>query len=239
MSTSIPKLRKKKKEPEITIIDPEVVEMNLARRSIYQFLTRIFSWEIDGVFLLRFKLPMVKSLLKDLGWKLELDFKKKSDEEIVDELAIEYARLFLGPAKHISPHESVHNIREDGDYGKLWGQSTADVKKFIESAGLKFTEGFTGMPDHIAVELEFIRHIADKECEAIEKGNFDDVLSCLKLAEQFISDHLLKWIESFTKQVVEQAELPFYRSAAAATREVLLFDQKQLLETIDKLYNRA
>ena len=239
MTQSIPKLRKKKKVPEATKIDPEVVELNLARRSIYQFLTRIFSWEIDSTFLQRFKLPMVKSLLKDLGWKLELDFKKKSDEEILEELAIEYTRLFLGPGQHISPHESVHNIREDGDYGKLWGQSTVEVKRFIETAGLKFTEGFTGIPDHIGVELEFLRHIADKESEAIEKGNFQDVLSCLKLSEQFISEHLLTWIESFTKQVIEQAELPFYRSAATATREVLLFDQKQLLEMIDKMYNCA
>lgn len=231
MTQSIPKLRKRKKIPANQMVSPEMVEMNLARRSIYQFLTRIFSWEINKVFLQRFKLPMVKTLLKDLGWKLELDFKKKSDEELVEELILEYTQLFLGP----DPHKSVHNVREDGEDGKLWGQSTIEVQNFIETSGLKFTGDFKGLPDHIGVELEFLRHIAEKEQEALEKNSFDDVVTCLKLSEQFISEHLLTWIESFTKQIKKQAKIPFYYSAAVATLEVLQFDQKQLSDLIGTL----
>ena len=76
-------------------------------------------------------------VLSEMGFQYEI-FSQKDQDQLLEDLAVEYARLFLGPAKHISPHESIHHQRDDGDWGSHWGGSTVEVKKFIESTGLEY-----------------------------------------------------------------------------------------------------
>jgi len=197
------------------------------RSHLYGFLATVYRQEVTPDLFRRVKDPQFLEALSDLGADWSGDFSKKSEEEILEDLAMEYAMLFLGPGKHISPHESVHHQREDGQWGQLWGESTVEVKKFIETAGLNYHSDFTGMPDHISAELEFMERVTEREGQAWKENDEKAALYCRKIEKKFIEEHLLKWIPQFCDKVTEAAELPFYRDIAVLTKHFIVFEKEE------------
>lgn len=197
------------------------------RSNIYGLLASVYRQEVTADLLHQVKDPQFLGVLSDLGIQLSSDFLQRPEEELLDELAVEYAGLFLGPGGHISPHESVHHQRDDGQGGLLWGESTAEVKKFIESTGLSYNSEYSGLPDHISVELEFMQQLTLREEQAWGEEDEDGALDCLKFEKKFIEDHLIHWIPIFCEKVIEVAELPFYREVAALTKNFIEFENKE------------
>jgi TorA maturation chaperone TorD len=197
------------------------------RSNIYGLLASVYRQEVTADLLHQVKDPQFLGVLSDLGIQLSSDFLQRPEEELLDELAVEYAGLFLGPGGHISPHESVHHQRSDGQGGLLWGESTAEVKKFIESTGLSYNSEYSGLPDHISVELEFMQQLTLREEQAWGEEDEDGALDCLKFEKKFIEDHLIHWIPIFCEKVIEVAELPFYREVAALTKNFIEFENKE------------
>ncbi len=212
-----------------------MIETARQRSNIYGLLALIYRTEITKTLLQHIKEPEFLSVLYDMGAKLEDDFLKKPEDVLIEDLVLEYARLFLGPGKHISPHESVHHERDDGDWGQLWGADTVAVKKFIETAGLEYKSKYTGLPDHISVELEFMLEAAKREAQAWEENDNDGVLYCLKMEKKFIEEHLIKWLPVFCDKVISEAEMAFYREMAKLTKSFIEFEK----ETINKYITEA
>ena len=198
------------------------------RSNIYGLLAAIYRREITSDFLKQLKDPSMTGVFSALGIKLNNGFLKKPEHELLENLAVEYARLFIGPGKHISPHESVHHKREDGQWGQLWGSSTAEVKKIIESAGLSYQSEYTGLPDHISVELEFMQQVTLAEEKAWEDGDKNLALSCLENEKKFIEAHLAGWIPDFCDKIINGAELPFYRVMAELTQKFIEFEKNEV-----------
>ncbi len=205
------------------------------RSNVYGFLATVFGHEVSSELLQQIKDPRFLGVLSDMGLELESDFFKKPEEELLEDLAVEYAGLFLGPGEHISPHESVHHQREDDQSGQLWGKSTVEVKNFIESAGLDYKEEYTGLPDHISVELEFMQQVILREEQALSEGDQEGVLYCLKMEKKFIEEHLVRWIPAFCEKVVSLAELPFYREMAALTKDFIEFEKEEITKSIESI----
>jgi TorA maturation chaperone TorD len=174
--------------------------------------------------------PEFLDTLAELGVRFEDDFLERPEEELAEDLAEEYAHLFLGPGKHISPHESVHHERDGGDWGQLWGRSTVEVKKFIESTGLSYDSSYTGMPDHISVELEFMEALARHEEQAWSEDDEEEAFRCLAMERRFLEEHLNRWVPAFCDKVTAAAELSFYRELAGLTRRFIEFDWQELQE---------
>ena len=143
------------------------------------------------------------------------DFWTKPDAQLLEELAVEFTSLFLGPGGHISPHESVQ-VEENGGY---WGDATTAVRRFITATGIEYAKGYSGIPDHISVELEFLGALARREALAWERGNTVAAGNCLAYQRDFLDEHLGRWVEKFCTRVVETAELSFYRDVARVTAE--------------------
>ena len=198
------------------------------RSSIYGFLAAIYRQELTSELLQQMKAHRFQEVLSNLGVKLNNGFFQNSEKELLEKLAIEYTRLFVGPGKHISPHESVHHKKEGGQSGQLWGELTAEVKRIIESSGLEYKSEFTGMPDHISVELEFMQQVVQREAQAWEAGDDETARLCLKNEKNFVDDHLLGWIPDFCEKVIETAEVPFYREMARLTRNFIEFEKQEL-----------
>jgi TorA maturation chaperone TorD len=206
----------------------DMAEIARQRSNIYGFLALIYYKEPTFDLLKKIKAPQFLEVLSEHGVQLGEDVLKTQENKIIEDLAVEYCRLFLGPGKHISPHESVHHVREDGDWGKLWGKDTILVKKFIESAGLEYKSEFTGMPDHISVELEFMQKAITREAEAWEEGDYDGALYCLKMQKKFIDEHLIQWIPIFCDKVISEAKLSFYREMAKLTKNFIEVEKKEI-----------
>jgi TorA maturation chaperone TorD len=198
------------------------------RSNIYGLLAAIYRREMTSDLLQQIKKPATLGVLANLGIKLNNGFLNKPEHELLENLSIEYARLFIGPGKHISPHESVHHKREDDRWGQLWGPSTAEVKKFIESAGLSYQSEYTGLPDHISVELEFMQQVTLAEEKAWEDGNKKLALACLENEKKFIEAHLTEWIPDFCDKVINQAESTFYRVMAELTQKFIEFEKNEV-----------
>ena len=198
------------------------------RSNIYGLLAAIYRREMTSDLLQHIKDPQFLGVLTQLGIELNNGFLKKPEKQLLEALSVEYARLFLGPGKHISPHESVHHKRDDGQWGQLWGESTAEVKKIIESAGLEYKTEYTGLPDHISVELEFMQQVILREEQARQDDDKATALLCQENEKKFVDGHLARWVPDFCEKVVTEADLPFYREMAKLTRTFIEFEKEEL-----------
>jgi TorA maturation chaperone TorD len=182
-----------------------------ARAGFYRLLARIFRAEPDEALLAQLAAPPLSEALAEAGIDMTTILPAVPVADIVRALAEEYTRLFLGPGKHISPHESVQLKRGSG---VLWGPETGIVKRFIEEAGFNYDEAYHGLPDHIGVELEFLAHLAGQEAEAIEAGDDARLQSAIGWQHRFVSKHLGKWVAIFARKIKAEAVLPFYPAFA-------------------------
>ena len=198
------------------------------RSTIYGFLAAIYRQEVSSDLLQQIKDPQFLGVLTQLGIELNNGFFKKPEKELLEDLEVEYARLFLGPGKHISPHESVHHKKEGVQSGQLWGESTAEVKKIIESAGLEYKTEYTGLPDHISVELEFMQQVILREEQAWQDNDKETALLCQENEKKFVDEHLARWVPDFCNKVIQDAELPLYREMAKLTKNFIEFEMKEI-----------
>jgi len=188
--------------------DPEAI---LARGGIYRLMARIFRAEPDETLLGQLAAPPLSQALAEVDIEMTTILPDASAADGVRALAEEYTRLFLGPGKHISPHESVQLKRGSG---VLWGSETGIVKRFIEEAGFDYDEAYHGLPDHIGVELEFLAHLTEQQANATDSGDDARLRSAIGWQHRFISKHLGKWVAIFARKIKAEAVLPFYPAFA-------------------------
>ena len=200
-------------------------QLALARSGVYGFLAGIYRDAPTAGFLQQIADPSFLSALSDLGIDLSPDAIGLSGEHAIRNLAVEFTGLFIGPGKHISPHESVH--RNNGN-GGLWGKSTADVKHYIQRSGYKYRQEFHGLPDHISVELEFMGGISGQEADGWRQRDAGLINSTRQVQKEFLTEHLINWIPKFCSKVVEAAELPYYREMARLTSRFMEFEYAEL-----------
>jgi TorA maturation chaperone TorD len=128
-----------------------------------------------------------------------------------EELAVEYARLFVGPfGLKAPPYGSVYL-----DGGRtVMGPSTMETIRFYEEEGLVRDESFTELPDHIAVELEFLYFLLYRQVEALQKGDMNRAEAYRLKEEQFRTRFLGTWIPPFCAHIREETDHPFYNALA-------------------------
>ncbi len=198
------------------------------RSNVYGLLAAVYRQEPTAAFLEKTRTPAFLEALSELGLNLDAAFLQQPADRLLEELAVEYAHLFLGPGPHISPHESVQREGADGTTGRLWGEATVAIKKFVEAAGFSYRSEYRGMPDHISVELEFMQFVTAREAEAWEQGDEDSGRRCLAMEKKFLQDHLLRWVPSFCRKVSAGAEMNFYREMAALTERFMRFENEEM-----------
>ncbi len=192
------------------------------RSDLYGFLAVVFREEANAALLRRINEPDFLAALSGAGVRLAEDFLRRPEEELIEELAVEYTHLFIGPGKHVSPHTSVYL---GGEGGGLWGSSTAEVKSFIESAGFEYEPSSRGIPDHISVEFEFMAKLTQEEARAWKEGDGEGLSRCLDIEQAFLCDHLSRWVPSFCAKVVDMAGMSFYRELAKLTADFIDSEQ--------------
>ncbi|NIN12116.1 MAG: hypothetical protein GTN78_24620, partial [Gemmatimonadales bacterium] len=134
--------------------------------------------------------------------------------ESLDELVGDYTALFLGPGPHLSPHESV---QKPGGNGLLWGAETVEVKAFMEGAGLALSADTHLIPDHIAVEFQFLARLAEAEAASWEDGDVVQARHRLEWQRRFMAEHVAAWVPQFAGRVRAAARTTFWRTVADDT----------------------
>ena len=197
--------------------------------NLYGFLAAVFREEVSEHFLAQLRSLKLRKTLKDAGITLDDNPLRGPDQEVLRDLAVEFAALFLGPGEHISPHESVHLPQG----GNLWGPETVTVRKFVNALGFEYDQGFSGMPDHISVELELMAELTRRESAAWKQGDADGAANSLAYQCQFMAEHLAKWVPTFSSEVMKVAGLSFYRDMARLTVDFLESEQTDLERRLD------
>lgn len=136
------------------------------------------------------------------------------EQSSLDALAVEHARLFIGPFQLVAP--PYGSIYLD-DAKTVMGDSTAKVAAFYHNCGLQLAEDFHELPDHFAVELEFMSFLAFKQREAEVSGHSNEVVRISSLQQEFLGRFLMPWLEPFTAAIINDAEAPFYQAIARCT----------------------
>ncbi|MFQ5939407.1 MAG: molecular chaperone [Alphaproteobacteria bacterium] len=194
----------------------------MERSNLYGFLAAIFREEPTPALLAQMKGRAFRAALSGAGVALDDDFLQRPEGELLGDLAVEYTRLFIGPGKHVSPHESAQME------GVLWGQRTSAVVRFIEASGLRYRPEYRGVPDHISVEFDFMGDMTAREAKAWKRSDQGAAKECLATEERFLSDHLFQWIPKLCEKVIAASELPFYREMAKLTRAFIESESKEV-----------
>lgn len=205
----------------------DMVAKTMERSSLYGFLALVYREEPTAAFLLKMKNAEFLDALSAAGVRFDKAFFASPDEELLDELAIEYTRLFIGPGRHIPASEGAQ--RE----GALWGRTTSEVARLVENCGLRYNPEYCDPPDHIGVELEFMQEVTRREAEAWEREDSSEALHCLHIEREFIGKHLSRWVPLFCEKVAQEAECSFYREMAVLTDSFIQCEYKEIRKRLE------
>jgi TorA maturation chaperone TorD len=137
------------------------------------------------------------------------------NDETMNYLMVDHARLFLGPFALLAP--PFGSIYMDNER-LVMGKSTFDVLAHYLEAGLEMASDFRSTPDHIEVELEFMYYLVFKEVEARIDSDCNRLRHFRRNQKSFLENHLGLWVPQFTRSIEEHAQTEFYRSLAETTR---------------------
>ncbi len=118
------------------------------------------------------------------------------DEQHADELAVDYAGIYLTHAYRASPNESVWIDEEHLERQ----QSMFEVREYYHRHGLEATDWRKRADDHLVLQLQFLAHLFGEEQR-------DEVFTT---AARFMDEHLLRWLMPFTSRVAGRCATPFY-----------------------------
>jgi len=147
----------------------------------------------------------------------------------LEELKIDFARLFVGPYSLLAPpYGSIYLERER----KIMGDSTLYLLEIYRHAGVDLSDNFRDAPDHVTAELEFMYFLVFKEIEALENSDIETTLGFLEKQRAFLRKHLGAWVFEFADTIEEKAETDFYKNLARATNAFL----KQELDHLEEFH---
>lgn len=136
-------------------------------------------------------------------------------------LKAEYHRLFVGPYRlPAPPYASVYLESEP----TIMGTSTLEVLRMYEEARFLLSPSFKDLPDHVAVELEFMALLCEEERRAWRRGGLCEAAKLLAKEETFLREHLVRWIPHFSSRILSSTDSPFYRALASLLRDYVLLD---------------
>ncbi|MDH4027402.1 MAG: molecular chaperone TorD family protein [Nitrospirota bacterium] len=128
-----------------------------------------------------------------------------------EELAVEYARLFVGPNEMTAP--PYGSMYLDGEK-TIMGDSTMEVIRMYQEEGLARDSEFKDLPDHIAVELEFMYYLNFKGMKAQEQSDDKNLQEFTAKQEIFLHKLLRSWVPQFCDKIKKGTDNNFYKALA-------------------------
>ncbi len=197
-----------------------VLPSDIARQDICRFLAACFYeptpdfLEADLFGSLR---AAAEALDPDFGPAVErLEKAFAADDQ--QTLLVDHTRLFIGPSRPLAiPYGSFWLA---GDTS-LMHDPAYSVTGMYEEGGFELDESFRDLPDHVAVELEFLYVLFFSQNQALQTGDETVAREWESLRQRFLESHLGKWLPAFAAAIREHAGTEFYRVLADLTERVV------------------
>jgi TorA maturation chaperone TorD len=188
------------------------VDAALQRSRLYGLLRRVSTHEVDESLLAWCRDQGPLGLWSELAPNLAASLESADPETTLEELALDFCRLFITSGTAGSPHESVHRDGEKGNAtGSLWGDPASMVKDFCREAGFEIAETAHLLPDHLGVELELMERLSNAEAVANSEGSPDEVGRLQELQRRMLDEHLSQWVPEYGRRLASSANTVFYR----------------------------
>ncbi|MFN6960841.1 MAG: molecular chaperone [Rhodocyclaceae bacterium] len=120
-----------------------------------------------------------------------------------DDLAAEYAAIYLTGAYGASPYESVWT---DDDHLTCQG-AMFELRELYARAGLRAPDWRQRAEDHLVLQLQYVAHAARHAASA------DD----WRALATMLDEHLLRWLPDFASRIAARSPSAFYVGLAVLT----------------------
>lgn len=133
-------------------------------------------------------------------------------------LQLEYTYLFINAVPHVPapPYASAYTGQRH-----LMGEPAEAALRAYREACLSLAENCDVLPDHLAVELEFLAWLNEQAVAAWDAGEEEQAQTRADQQRTFLRDHVQPWLPRFCRRVEEAARVPFYRELARLTASLL------------------
>ena len=137
----------------------------------------------------------------------------------LDELQVDYTRLFLNPSGPLAaPYESAWIAGRDPMHVD---EITQSVLGSYREGGYDVDPGFRDLPDHIAAELEFLYTLIFREARAAASGNEAERQEVIGLRRRFVQQHVGRWIGPFAAALRDGGNTTLYRALGDLSERVV------------------
>jgi TorA maturation chaperone TorD len=136
--------------------------------------------------------------------------------DVLARLKAEYRQLFAGPLPpYVVPVESIYkrwttapdcHLPFAAEKGHLMGDAAVDMQNRYRDGGLAIPDEFVSMPDHVALELEYLSGLALR----------GDEVAC----REFLARRL-DWLDDLARDIEGCGKGGFYVAAAGIARDVV------------------
>lgn len=198
------------------------------RVSTYGLLSRLFRVEVDQELydaLRTMKFPADTGEENvDVGYAMICDYLGEPHQDVLTELAIDYVRAFIGSGNDgysaAYPYESVYTSPK-----RLMMQDARDeVLVLYHAAGIEKKDSWKEGEDHIALELEFEKILAQRALDAFDEGDEERCYTLLLQQRNFLEDHLLSWYPMMAEDMKKFPRTKFYQGLGFLTSGYLQSD---------------
>lgn len=138
------------------------------------------------------------------------------DGDVAAKIGSEYRRLFRGPLPpYIVPVESAYkkwtsdpncHLPLAQEKGLLMGDSAVDMLRRYRDEGIEVPDDFLSMPDHVALELEYLSLLS-------LRGDED-------ASRDFLVRHM-DWLDDLVREIETAGEGEFYSCGARIARDIV------------------
>ncbi len=220
----------------------ENIDMHKGREVIYAVLSNIFLnmpsdelfANVEAVFslfelddnadkMMADSLKAVQDFIKSRN-TLKVEEKKQFDNKVLHD----YTRLFC-LSDSVPVAESIYLSPSH----LTMQEETGKVYYIYKSCNFDMKHTSNEPHDHISYELMFMSYLSKGIAQNIEKGDKKQVNSLLHLQKMFLEEHLLKWVEMFSKSVIGFVEsVSFYAPACYFMMGFLKYDFEIVNESL-------
>jgi TorA maturation chaperone TorD len=203
------------------------------RAEMYGFLANMFNQRPDtqfvrqlrmlgtGAFSISTKEEMsleVSRGLHEMGSFVEATM-ADSEQQVQETLAVDWTRLFRGVSPQYGPAPPYEGVYIEGAGNPA--EILQSIMQIYHEYAVDVDEKAANRPDYIGIELDFLRHLNEKEAEAWAGGENETAQSYQEAGRNFLLNHVWRWACKFCELAIEEAKTDFYQGFLRLTKGVL------------------
>lgn len=142
-----------------------------------------------------------------------------SVDEMVQDLAVDWTRLFRGLNAAYGPPPPYEGVYKAGD--GIGATIVQDVNKAYSKYGLSILGQHRDRSDYLGYELDFIRHLSEQAIHAQQSDQLEKEKLYQNDMCEFLKDHLSVWVGNFCTRAAAYAQTSFYRGFLLLLQETV------------------